>query len=214
MLLNTFPTALGSVIIISSAVYTGIKKPESFSHSGFFVESCYATSPKHCQKNPNRKTHLRSVFLARKEHARKNREFHTGFLPSGAHERLALNLRPVHVYSGFWSRAAVRVTFSGRSPVPRDQKRDVIPARLERACTLVKGTREISRMDQLPKHQVCGCGFFAHAAFRGMFRVFLAVVNGTTKNPNARKIWILVFAKCKWALVCETDLFKFWEAPC
>ena len=45
-----------------SAVYTGIKKPESFSHSGFSLKVARQL-PLNTPKNPNRKTHLRSVIF-------------------------------------------------------------------------------------------------------------------------------------------------------
>ena len=47
---------------IYSAVYTGIKKPESFSHSGFSLKVARQL-PLNTPKNPNRKPHLRSVFF-------------------------------------------------------------------------------------------------------------------------------------------------------
>ena len=46
----------------TSAVYTGIKKPESFSHSGFSLKVARQL-PLDTPKNPNRKTHLRSVIF-------------------------------------------------------------------------------------------------------------------------------------------------------
>ena len=45
-----------------SAVYTGIKKLESFSHSGFSLKVARQL-PLNTPKNPNRKTHLRSVIF-------------------------------------------------------------------------------------------------------------------------------------------------------
>ena len=45
-----------------SAVYTCIKKPESFSHSGFLLKVARQL-PLNTPKNPNRKTHLRSVIF-------------------------------------------------------------------------------------------------------------------------------------------------------
>ena len=48
--------------IEKSAVYTGIKKPESFSHSGFSLKVARQL-PLNTPKNPNRKTHLRSVIF-------------------------------------------------------------------------------------------------------------------------------------------------------
>ena len=45
-----------------SAVYTCIKKPESFSHSGFSLKVARQL-PLNTPKNPNRKTHLRSEIF-------------------------------------------------------------------------------------------------------------------------------------------------------
>ena len=45
-----------------SAVYTGIKKPESFSHSGFLLKVARQL-PLNTPKNLNPKTHLRSVIF-------------------------------------------------------------------------------------------------------------------------------------------------------
>ena len=47
---------------LMSAVYTGIKKPESFSHSGFSLKVARQL-PLNTPKTPNRKTHLRSVIF-------------------------------------------------------------------------------------------------------------------------------------------------------
>ena len=46
----------------TSAVYTGIKNPESFSHSGFSLKVARQL-PLNTPKNPNRKIHLRSVIF-------------------------------------------------------------------------------------------------------------------------------------------------------
>ena len=48
--------------VYNSAVYTGIKKPESFSHSGFSLKVARQL-PLNTPKNLNRKTHLRSVIF-------------------------------------------------------------------------------------------------------------------------------------------------------
>ena len=50
------------LLLIFSAVYTGIKKPESFSHSGFSLKVA-GQLPLNTPKNLNRKTHLRSVIF-------------------------------------------------------------------------------------------------------------------------------------------------------
>ena len=46
----------------NSAVYTGIKKPESFSHSGFLLKVARQL-PLNTPKNLNKKPHLRSVIF-------------------------------------------------------------------------------------------------------------------------------------------------------
>ena len=46
----------------TSAVYTGIKKPESFSHSGFSLKVARQLPPKHSKKTES-KNHLRSVIF-------------------------------------------------------------------------------------------------------------------------------------------------------
>ena len=47
---------------ICSAIYTGIKKPESFSHSGFSLKVARQL-PLNTKKKTNRKTHLLSVIF-------------------------------------------------------------------------------------------------------------------------------------------------------
>ena len=71
-----------------SAVYTGIEKPESFSHSGFLLKVARQL-PLNTQKNPNRKTHLRSVifwnsaeislFFCQCKRSLQSRRYYSGF---------------------------------------------------------------------------------------------------------------------------------------
>ena len=72
----------------NSAVYTGIKKPESFSHSGFSLKVARQL-PLNTPKNPNRKTHLRSVKLRRN---------------SLVFCQCKRSLQSRRYYLGFWSR--------------------------------------------------------------------------------------------------------------
>ena len=73
------------------AVYTCIKKPESFVHSGFSWEFARQL-PLNTAKNPNRKTNLRSVIFWNS----------AGF--SGFFCQCKRLLQSRRYYSGFWSR--------------------------------------------------------------------------------------------------------------
>ena len=75
----------------NSAVYTGIKKPESFSHSGFSLKVARQL-PLNTPKNPNRKTHLRSVIFWN------SAEISLVFC------QCKHSLQSRRYYSGFWSR--------------------------------------------------------------------------------------------------------------
>ena len=92
------------VEIINRAVYTGIKKPEFFSHSVFLLEVARQL-PINTAKNPNKKTHLRSVVFWNS----------AGFsLVFSQCKRLL----PSHqYYSGLWSRGTWP---SAESPAARD----------------------------------------------------------------------------------------------
>ena len=74
-----------------SAVYTGIKKPESFSHSGFSLKVARQL-PLNTPKNPNWKTHLRSVIFWN------SAEISLVFC------QCKRSLQSRRYYSGFWSR--------------------------------------------------------------------------------------------------------------
>ena len=80
-----------STCIGLSAVYTGIKNPESFSHSGFSLKVARQL-PLNTPRNPNRKTHLRSVIFLN------SAEISLVFC------QCKRSLQSRRYYSGFWSR--------------------------------------------------------------------------------------------------------------
>ena len=134
-----------------SAVYTGIKKPESFSHSGFSLKVARQL-PLNTPKNPNRKTHLRSVIFWN------SAEISLVFC------QCKRSLQSRRYYSGFWSRDTWP---SAESPDrgPRRNAHYTCTVR-SRACA------------PLTKTSVWDSGFFAHALFvpkTRMLWVFLAV---------------------------------------
>ena len=164
--------------MLNRAVYTGIKKPEFFSHSGFSLEVARQL-PLNTAKNPNRKTHLRSVFF-------NSAGFSLVFLP------ICKRSLPSHRYYScfFWSRGTWP---SVESPVPRDV-----------LCTMygqggtVKG-REKSRMRTTYQNTSMRFRFFRSCAFLAKKRKvmgFSGSVNGTTKNPGFLDFG---FSQCKWA---------------
>ena len=108
--------------IQTSAVYTGIKKPESFSHSGFSLKVARQL-PLNTPKNPNRKTHLRSVIFWN------SAEISLVFC------QCKRSLQSRRYYSGFWSRG----TWPSAESPDRGPRRNA-----HYTCT-VKG-REKSRM--------------------------------------------------------------------
>ena len=126
-----------------SAVYTGIKKPESFSHSGFSLKVARQL-PLNTPKNPNRKTHLRSVIFWN------SAEISLVFC------QCKRSLQSRRYYSGFWSR--------GTWPSAESPDRDVM--RTTRVRT-VKG-REKSRMRTTYQNTsiLWDSGFFGACAFR------------------------------------------------
>ena len=109
-------------IFYNSAVYTGIKKPESFSHSGFSLKVARQL-PLNTPKNPNRKTHLRSVIFWN------SAEISLVFC------QCKRSLQSRRYYSGFWSRG----TWPSAESPDRGPRRNA-----HYTCT-VKG-REKSRM--------------------------------------------------------------------
>ena len=159
----------------SSAVYTGIKKPESFSHSGFLLKVARQL-PLNTPKNPNRKTHLRSGI----------------FWNSAGFSRVFCQckrlLQPRRYYSGFWSRG----TWPSAESPDRGPRRNAhyVRSKVERSHTYAH---------HLPKNQYKIRGFsrmrFSCKKTR-MLWVFLGSVNGTTKNPG---FWDFGLCQCKWA---------------
>ena len=129
-------TNLNSLILprkkkkIISAVYTCIKKPESFSHSGFSLKVARQL-PLNTPKNPNRKTHLRSVIFWN------SAEISLVFC------QCKRSLQSRRYYSGFWSHGTW----------PSVESPDRGPRRNAHYTCTVKG-REKSRMrTSLPKHK-------------------------------------------------------------
>ena len=158
-----------------SAVYTGIEKPESFSHSGFSLKVARQL-PLNTPKNPNRKTHLRSVIFWN------SAEISLVFC------QCKRSLQSRRYYSGFWS----------RDTWPSAESPDRGPRRNAHYTCTVKG-REKSRMRTTYKTSVWDSGFFAHALFvpkTPNVMGFSGSVNGTTKNPGFLDFG---FCQCKWA---------------
>ena len=176
---QTWPNGLPHISVSSvhtiSAVYTGIKKPESFSHSGFFVESCLATSPKHSKKPESKKPTSAAWFFETPP------KFHWFFANVNARSNLA---------------GIIRVF----GHVVRDLQRNPPTA----ARDVMRTTRVRSKVERsracapLTKTQVWDSGFFAHALFvpkTPNVMGFSGSVNGTTKNPGFLDFG---FCQCKW----------------
>ena len=125
-----------------SAVYTCIKKPESFSHSGFSLKVARQL-PLNTPKNPNRKTHLRSVIFWN------SAEISLVFC------QCKRSLQSRRYYSGFWSRG----TWPSAESPDRGPRRNA-----HYTCT-VKG-RERSRMRTTYQNTSMRFGFFRACAFR------------------------------------------------
>ena len=125
----------------NSAVYTGIKKPESFSHSGFSLKVARQL-PLNTPKNPNRKTHLRSVIFWN------SAEISLVFC------QCKRSLQSRLYYSGFWSRG----TWPSAESPDRGPRRNA-----HYTCT-VKG-REKSRMRTTYQNTSMRFRFFRACAF-------------------------------------------------
>ena len=132
-----------SLLVISlSAYYTCIKKPESFSHSGFLLKVARQL-PLNTPKNPNRKTHLRSVIFWN------SAEISLVFC------QCKRSLQSRRYYSGFWSRGTW----------PSAESPDRGPRRNAHYTCSVKG-REKSRMRTTYQNTSMRFGFFRACAFR------------------------------------------------
>ena len=125
-----------------SAAYTGIKKPESFSHLGFSLKVARQL-PLNTPKNPNRKTHLPSEI------------FWNSAKISLVFCQCKRSLPSRRYYSGFWSRG----TWPSAESPDRGPRRNA-----HYTCT-VKG-REKSRMRTTYQNTSMRFGFFRACAFR------------------------------------------------
>ena len=125
------------------AVYTCIRKPESFVHSGFSWEVARQL-PLNTAKNPNRKTHLRSRIFW-------NTAGFSGFF--FANVNACSNL--AGYYSGFWS----------SDTWPSAESPDRGPRRNAHYMCTVKG-REKSRMRTTYQNTSMRFWFFRACAFR------------------------------------------------
>ena len=162
-----------------SAVYTGIKKPESFSHSGFSLKVARQL-PLNTKKKTNRKTTSAAWFFETPP------KFHWFFANVNARSNLA---------------GIIRVF----GHVVRDLQRNHPTA----ARDVMRTTRVRSKVERshacapLTKTQVWDSGFFAHALFvpkTPNVMGFSGSVNGTTKNPGFLDFG---FCQCKWAYCHE-----------
>ena len=151
----TIPLRIQSTKSNLSAVYTGIRKPESFSHSGFSLKVARQL-PLNTPKNPNRKTHLRSVIFWN------SAEISLVFC------QCKRSLQSRRYYSGFWSRG----TWPSAESPDRGPRRNA-----HYTCT-VKG-REKSRMRTTYQNTSMRFGVFSRMRFScqkpWMLWVFLAV---------------------------------------
>ena len=126
----------------NSAVYTCIKKPESFVHSGFSWDVARQL-PLNTPKNPNRKTHLCSV------------SFWNSAEISLVFCQCKRSLQSRRYYSGFWSRG----TWPSAESPDRGPRHNA-----HYTCT-VKG-REKSRMRTTYQNTSMRFGVFRACAFR------------------------------------------------
>ena len=166
-----FFTGPSMIFLNISAVYTGIKKPESFSHSGFSLKVARQL-PLNTPKNLNRKTHLRRVIFFETPP-----KFHWFFANVNARSNLAGIIRVFgHV---------VRDLQRNHPTAVRDVMR----------TTRVRSKVERSRAcAPLTKTQVWDSGVFAHALFvpkTPNVMGFSGSVNGTNKKPRFFGFWFL-----------------------
>ena len=157
---------------LTSAVYTGIKKPKSFSHSGFSLKVARQL-PLNTPKNLNRKTHLRSVIFW---------------------NSAKISLVFCQFYVNARSNLAGIIRVFGH--VVRDlQRNHPTAARDVMRTTRVRSKVERSRAcTPLTKTQVWYSGLFVLKTPNVMG--FSGSVNGTTKNPGFLDFG---FCQCKWA---------------
>ena len=163
---------------VASAVYTGIKKPESFSHSGFSLKVARQL-PLNTKKKTIRKTHLRSVIFWN------SAEISLVFCQC----KRSLQSPIIRVFGH----------------VLRDlQRNHPTAARDVMRTTRVRSKVERSRSCACTTYQNTSMRFwfFAHALFvpkTPNVMGFSGSVNGTTKNPGFGDFG---FCQCKWAYSC------------
>ena len=139
-LMTVFSNLLSNRVI--SAVYTGIKKPESFSHSGFSLKVARQLPLNTKKKKKDRKTHSAAWFFETPP------KFHWFFC------QCKRSLQSRRYYSGFWSR--------GMWPSAESPDRGPLKMRTTRVRSKVERSRACA---PLTKTQVWDSGFFAHALF-------------------------------------------------
>ena len=154
--------------LIISAVYTCIKKPESFSHSGFSLKVARQL-PLNTPKNLNRKTHLRSVIFFETPP-----KFHWFFANVNARSNLAGII-------WFFLRDLQR----NHPTAARDVMR----------TTRVRSKVEKSRMHTTYQNTSMRFGFFRACAFRAKNPECYGFFWQCKRyNKKPRFFWILVFA--------------------
>ena len=159
-----------------SAVYTGIKKPESFSHSSFSLKVA-----RQLPLNTPKKTESKNPPLQR-DFFETLPKFHWFFANVNARSNLA---------GIIWVFGHVVRDLQRNHPTAA---RDVM--RTTRVRSKVERSRACA---PLTKTQVWDSGFFAHALFvpkTPNVMGFSGSVNGTTKNPGSLDFG---FCQCKWA---------------
>ena len=163
---------------IISAIYTCIKKPESFSHSGFSLKVARQLPLNTKKKRIEKPTSAVRFFETPPK-------FHWFFANVNARSNLA---GIIQVFGH----------------VVRDlQRNHPTAARDVMRTTRVRSKVEKSRSAPLTKTQVWDSGFFAHALFvpkTPNAMGFSGSVNGTTKNPGFLDFG---FCQCKWAYNCS-----------
>ena len=153
-----------------SAVYTGIKKPESFSHSSFSLKVARQL-PLNTPKKPNRKTHLRSVIFWN------SAEISLVFC------QCKRSLQSRRYYSGFWS----------RNTWPSAESPDRGPRRNAHYTCTVKG-REKSLMRTTYQNTSMRFGVFRACAFRAKtpeYYGFFWQCKRYNKKPRFFGFWCL-----------------------
>ena len=140
------------------------------------------------KRNPNKKTHLRSVLVSETP-------------PSFSSVKICQPKRLTPI-----SQSIIRVFGHNGNTWPSAESPDRVPRRNAHYTCTVKG-RQKSRMRTTYQNKVWDSGIFAHALFfvpKDHLNVmgFSGSVNGTTKNPG---FFYFGFCQCKWAYFCPID---------